>query len=96
MISICLSLGNVEFEDPDVGEGCIITTPETLELVAEMMQIAPEDLGQAVTSKTMGGGVIEVPAYQNPAPANVQVRFAHGRSSSNRLKHAKRMSRVRR
>ena len=60
MISICLTLGNVEFEDPDVGEGCIITTPETLELVAEMMQIAPEDLGQAITSKTMGGGVIEV------------------------------------
>ena len=60
LVSICLSLGNVQFEDPDVGEGCLITTPEVLELTAEMMQIAPEDLGQAITSKTMGGGVIEV------------------------------------
>merc|ERR1719310_1678761 len=60
MVSICLAIGNVQFEDPDVGEGCLITTPETLELAAEMMQVAPEDLGQAITSKTMGGGVIEV------------------------------------
>ena len=40
----------------------MITTPETLELAADLLQIAPEDLGQAVTSKTMGGGVIEVTA----------------------------------
>lgn len=31
-----------------------------LEVAAEMMQVPPEDLGQAITSKTMGGGVIEV------------------------------------
>ena len=60
MLSFCLTSGNCEFEDNDAGEGCIITTPETLELAAEMMQVAPEDLGQAVTSRTMGGGVIEV------------------------------------
>jgi len=60
MLSFCLHLGNVDFEDNDSGEGCMITTPETLELAADLLQIAPEDLGQAVTSKTMGGGVIEV------------------------------------
>ena len=60
MISFCLNAGNVEFEDNENGEGCMITTPETLELAAELIQVAPEDLGQAITSKTMGGGVIEV------------------------------------
>ena len=59
MFSFCLNLGNVNFEDNDSGEGCVITTPETLELSAELLQLAPEDLGQAITSKTMGGGVIE-------------------------------------
>ena len=38
LISICLHLGNVEFEDND-GEGCAITTPETLEMTAEMLQV---------------------------------------------------------
>jgi len=60
LVSLCLMLGNVQFEDPEQGEGCLIKTPESLEKAAEMMQVAPEDLGQAVTSKTMGGGVIEV------------------------------------
>jgi len=60
MLSFCLQLGNVNFEDNDAGEGCLITTPEVLELSAEILQCGPEDLGQAITSKTMGGGVIEV------------------------------------
>ena len=60
MLSFCLHLGNCDFEDNESGEGCIITTPETLEIEAEMLQTAPEDLGAAITSKTMGGGVIEV------------------------------------
>jgi myosin heavy subunit len=38
LISCCLNLGNVEFEDNEDGEGCMITTPETLELTAEMLQ----------------------------------------------------------
>ena len=76
MFSIGLHLGNVEFEDSDSGEGCAITTPETLELTAEMLQVAPEDLGQAVTAKTMGGGVIEV--FLKP----LEARQARGAASS--------------
>merc|ERR1719502_354748 len=60
MLSFCLQLGNVDFEENDAGEGCLITTPEQLELAAEILQVGPEDLGTAITSKTMGGGVIEV------------------------------------
>jgi len=60
MLSFCLQVGNVDFEDNDAGEGCLITTPEVLELAAEVLQCGPEDLGQAITSKTMGGGVIEI------------------------------------
>ena len=76
LVSICLMIGNVQFEDPEIGEGCVITTPETLEHAAEMMQIAPEDLGQAITSKTMGGGVIEV--FIKP----LEARQANGSRSS--------------
>ena len=60
MLSFCMHLGNCEFDDNEAGEGCMITTPETLEMAAEMMGVAPEDLGAAITSKTMGGGVIEI------------------------------------
>ena len=60
LFSFCLQIGNVQFEDADGAEGSTITTPEQLELSAEMLQVAPEELGQAVTSRTMGGGVIEV------------------------------------
>jgi myosin heavy subunit len=60
LFSFCLQLGNVNFEDDDGGDGCMITTPEVLELASELMQVQPEDLGAAITSKTMGGGVIEV------------------------------------
>ena len=60
LFSFCLNVGNVDFEDADGAEGSTITTPEVLEQSAEMLQVAPEDLGEAMTAKTMGGGVIEV------------------------------------
>jgi hypothetical protein len=76
LFSFCLQLGNVNFEENDAGEGCLITTPEQLELSAEMLQVGPEDLGTAITSKTMGGGVIEV--FIKP----LEIRQANGARNS--------------
>ena len=42
LFSFCLQLGNVDFEDNDAGEGSVITTPEQLELSAEMVQVKTE------------------------------------------------------
>ena len=54
MFSFCMALGNVDFEDNDSGEGSIITTPETLETAAELLQSHGK---LALRRKRAGSGV---------------------------------------
>jgi myosin heavy subunit len=60
MLSVCMNLGNVEFVAHSSSEGCAVSNKDQLDLVCKMLQVKPDQLAQALTSKTMGGGVIEV------------------------------------
>ena len=57
MYSICLHLGNLDIGPMD--QGSTITNADELQRTAAMLQVTPEQLATAVTTRTMGGGKIE-------------------------------------
>ena len=58
MLSFCMTCGNVDFNENDKSESSV-KNGDVNEEAAELIQVPPPDLAKCLTSRTMGGGVIE-------------------------------------
>jgi len=58
MLAACLYIGNIEFGENDKSEASVKNL-DVNEEASELIQVPPEALAKVLTSRTMGGGVIE-------------------------------------
>ena len=57
MLCISLWLGNLKFKED--GQGSKVTNADVLKKSAELLQVPPDRLENAMVQRTMGGGVVE-------------------------------------